>query len=335
MTRPQAELRALAAYSAEIGSDPEQVQAAGGNTSVKADGVLWVKGSGLWLMDAEKRDLFVPVDLAAARRAIEEGDDAAVRSATLEAMNPGGLRPSIETSLHAFLPQRFVVHTHSVRTIAHAIRADAEPLLRRKLDGLDWIWVPYVQPGVALTRAIRDALQGRRADIVILGNHGLLVAGETLAEVRARVAEVERRLDVPATGATAAVPDGAPGGQRPVRHGKAQALAHEPLMRQRAAAGSYYPDHVIFLGPAARIDGGAAAAEGLQKLILEPDVGAFLPADAVASADELALCLALVLERVPEDTELIPLEAAAEAALMNWDAEKYRQALAGGAAAHE
>ena len=328
MTRPQDDLRALSTYSAAIGKDPEQVQAAGGNTSVKADGVLWVKGSGLWLKEAETQDVFVPVDLAAARRAIDNGGDDTVRAATLGKMNPGGLRPSIETSLHAFLPQRFVVHTHSVRTIAHAIRTDAVELLTRKLDGLAWIWVPYVQPGVALTRALRDALQGRRADIVILGNHGLLVAGETLADVEAQMAEVERRLDLPTTGAPMPQTGAAPAGLRPVRHTKAHRLASDPLFRTRAAAGSYYPDHVIFLGPGARLGDTLTVPNGVQKLTLVPDAGAFLPDDAIPSADEMALCLALVLERVPEDAELTPLSADAEATLLNWDAEAYRQELA-------
>ena len=332
MTRPQDDLRALSAYSAAIGQDPEQVQAGGGNTSVKADGVLWVKGSGLWLKDAETRDVFVPVDLAAARRAIDDGGDDAVRAATIDAINPSGLRPSIETSLHAFLPQRFVVHTHSVRTIAHAIRADAVDLLTRKLDGQAWIWVPYVQPGVVLTRALRDTLKGRRADIVILGNHGLLVAGETLAEVEAQMAEVEQRLDVPTLGGEAPEPGAAPAGLRPVRHPRAHRLAFDPLLRGRAAAGSYYPDHVIFLGPGARADDKATAPNGVQKLTLVSDAGAFLPEDAVPSADEMALCLALVLERVPETAELVPLGTDAEATLLNWEAEAYRQALAGSAA---
>ena len=47
--------RALLAHSARIGADPALVQGAGGNTSLKRDGVLWVKASGTWLRDAERR----------------------------------------------------------------------------------------------------------------------------------------------------------------------------------------------------------------------------------------------------------------------------------------
>ena len=36
------------------------------------------------------------------------------------------LRPSIETTVHALMPQRVVVHVHCVNTIAWAIRSDAE-----------------------------------------------------------------------------------------------------------------------------------------------------------------------------------------------------------------
>jgi rhamnose utilization protein RhaD (predicted bifunctional aldolase and dehydrogenase) len=95
-------------------------------------------------------------------------------------------------------------------------------------------------------------------------------------------------------------------------------------MRKRALSGSFYPDHVIFLGPAARTgteDGSFA------RLTLLEGQGAFLPADAGPSADELALCLALVLERVPQEAALVRLTPGAEAALLDWDAEKYRQAL--------
>ena len=161
------DLDALARYSARIGRDPEQVQAAGGNTSMKDGHNLWVKASGLWLADAEKRDLFVPVDTAKVLDAIDSGSEDDVKAATIQDQNPEGLRPSIETSLHALLPHRWVIHTHSVRTIAIAIQADAEAQLARRLDGLSWTWVPYTFPGLPLTRAIKAAMDSRPIDIVV------------------------------------------------------------------------------------------------------------------------------------------------------------------------
>jgi rhamnose utilization protein RhaD (predicted bifunctional aldolase and dehydrogenase) len=63
-------LQPLAILSARIRKEPLLTQAAGGNTSIKSDGVLWVKASGKWLARAEDEQIFVPVDLAGVRRRI-------------------------------------------------------------------------------------------------------------------------------------------------------------------------------------------------------------------------------------------------------------------------
>jgi len=186
-------LRELAEFSAEIGRDPEQVQAAGGNTSTKEDGLLWVKASGLWLADALQQDIFVPVRLATVLEAVEAGEADPVTAAVAGELNPSGLRPSIETTLHALLPHRIVVHTHSVRTIALAIRADAEALLAERLDGLKWLWVPYCKPGLPLTLAVAERLATGAADVLVLGNHGLVVGGATVNEAAALL-DLRQRL---------------------------------------------------------------------------------------------------------------------------------------------
>ena len=322
--RPAA-LAELGAFSAVIGDDAEQVQAAGGNTSLKADGLLWVKASGLWLADAITRDIFVPVGLAPMLRDIAADLPDPVTGAVMGALNPEGLRPSIETTLHALLPHRVVVHTHSVRTIALAIREDAEAEIARRLTGLRWAWVPYCKPGLPLTRAVQARLQRTPADVLVLGNHGLVVGGDGVEATAALIAEVERRLDGPCVRLQAKAPPSAPAGYRLPAHPLVHTLALDGRRLDRACAGSLYPDHVIFLGPAASA---APAPDGPAKLLLHRDAGAFLAAGSEASADELALCLALVLERVPAAARLRYLTAADEAELMNWDAEQYRQALA-------
>lgn len=343
MSAESAELRELAHLSAVLGRDPEQVQAAGGNTSIKLDGMLWVKASGLWLADAERRPSFVPVGLQAVLDGIEGDLADPVGPAVRTELNPEGLRPSIETTMHALLPHRVVIHTHSVRTLALAIREDAERLLAERLAHLAWAFVPYAHPGLPLTRAIAGKLRHGRVDVLVLGNHGLVVGGDSLEAAGALLAEVERTLDAPAR-ATAEEPiEGLTAlarslGLRPVTHPKAHGIAMDPERVARATAGSRYPDHVIFLGPAAgklpaqpgaeaQAAAKAAAALG-QKLLLVPGLGALLPSDAIEAADELALCLALVLERVPPGVPLTELGTAAEAALLGWDAEKYRQGLA-------
>jgi rhamnose utilization protein RhaD (predicted bifunctional aldolase and dehydrogenase) len=58
-----------------LGSDPRLVQAGSGNTSVKIDGVLWIKASGKWLAHATREEIFVPVDLVEIKPCIQRKTD--------------------------------------------------------------------------------------------------------------------------------------------------------------------------------------------------------------------------------------------------------------------
>ena len=337
---PSEPLQALATLSAALGRDPEVIQAAGGNTSLKLDGILWVKASGLWLADALERNLFVPVRLARMLHGIRRGEPDPVTPAIAHDLDKGGLRPSIETTLHALLPHRVVVHTHSVRTIALAIRADAQEQLAARLAGLAWTFLPYAQPGLPLTRLVAARLETRPFDVLVLGNHGLAIGADSVAAAADLLAEVERRLDGPARpggrlGGVGLATEAAALGLRPARHTEVQTLAADPIAIALATSGTFYPDHVIFLGRAARTLSpwpDAAAVEAARaagsKLMIVPGRGVVLPADAPRSADELARCLALIVARVPEGAPLVHLGTEAENALLNWDAEKYRQKLA-------
>ena len=322
---PHAEFGPLRRLSARLGRDIEQVQASGGNTSIKSGDVMWVKASGLWLADADDDDVFVPVDRGKVLAAIDATSEQAVLASVIAGQNARGLRPSIETSMHALLDHEIVIHTHSVRTIALAIRADARQQLGQRLDGEDWAFIPYYKPGMDLTRGIASVLghhpSGRRATILVLGNHGLVVGASTAEEAGSIIDRVERKLDAPLLAGESDVPDRAPPGSTPVADRLAQSLAVVPGLRKLALGGSYYPDHVVFLGPAAATEPG-----GPSKLLLTAD-GAFLPDDASGSAQAMASCLAHVLARLPGHAELRRLSIDEELALMDWDAEKYRQQL--------
>jgi rhamnose utilization protein RhaD (predicted bifunctional aldolase and dehydrogenase) len=339
-----AEFAALRALSARIGADPRLVQAAGGNTSIKEDGVLWIKASGTWLAKATSDDIMVPVALDLLMQAIAE-DEAAAEKATgfvLEARNPSGLRPSIETTVHAVMPHKVVVHVHCVETIAVAVRQDAAATLRERLDGMNWAHIPYVRPGLPLSRAIAERLKPD-TDILILGNHGLVVAAETVAEAETLLKRVCGLLAQPVR--IAPPPDrealirlaGASEYRLPQDEG-VHAAASDLTSCRIAAGGSLYPDHVIFLGPgsviarpsetAAEIATAAADAGAHAPVsILFPGKGILMRSNATAGALALARCLSEVMARIPDGTPLRYLSDAENAALLNWDAEKYRQQL--------
>jgi rhamnose utilization protein RhaD (predicted bifunctional aldolase and dehydrogenase) len=78
------------------------------------------------------RDIFVPVRLGQVLEGIAGGESDPVSAAVVTELNPEGLRPSIETTLHALLPHQVVVHTHSVRTAPWP----SAPMPKRSLPGV-------------------------------------------------------------------------------------------------------------------------------------------------------------------------------------------------------
>jgi len=340
------ELQALAEVSARLGADPLLIQGAGGNTSVKLQDQLWVKASGTWLSEAMREPIFVAVRLGGVRRRVAAGEADPVQPEFVSGSAPPGRRPSIETTLHALMPHAVVLHVHSVAAIALVVRADAREELGRRLDGLRWAWVPYVRPGLPLTAAVAAALATAPADVLLMGNHGLVVGGADCAAAEALLREVERRLAAPPR--RAAPPDLArlsalaeASGYRLPRFDETHRAATDPLNCDRACAGSLYPDHVVFLGPAATelppgVQAGLFAARRTADgappppLLLVRGTGALVRADLESGAEEMARCLALVLERVPQDARLAYLGAADEAELLGWDAEKFRRGMHAG-----
>jgi rhamnose utilization protein RhaD (predicted bifunctional aldolase and dehydrogenase) len=313
------DLAALARVSAELGSNRLLTQAAGGNTSVKADGVLWVKASGRWLANALDEPIFAALDLPRLTRAIALGDpacetcDAFVR----DDLTAPGLRPSVETTLHAGLPQRFVLHLHCVETISNAVLEDGAARIAPLLDGLKWEWVPYTRPGFPLFRTISPG-----ADIYVFANHGLVVAADTLEAAVAMVATVGRRLARPIQIA-------------PTRsaHGVERAgyrFADAPKLTSHGArfvaAGTLYPDHLVFLGSgAALID----SVVGAPPVILAPGFPPLVREDLTPAPLALAECLGDVAARLAPDDRPRYLTARQEYDLTHWDAEIYRQTLPG------
>ncbi|MDR1807643.1 MAG: SDR family NAD(P)-dependent oxidoreductase [Propionibacteriaceae bacterium] len=184
-----------------VGADPNYVRAGGGNCSYKADGVLHIKPSGLSLAAIEAADL-VPLRLDVLLEALRhdtpgepaepDAPDADPVRAAAERARIGrpARRPSVELLFHALLPEPLVLHAHPLACNALTCNEEAEALAAR-LFGDAAVYVPYTDPGVPLARAIErrradyEARTGRPAPgVTFLGNHGLIVAGQTADEVR-------------------------------------------------------------------------------------------------------------------------------------------------------
>ena len=334
------EFEALNELSARLGANPAWVQGAGGNTSIKEQGTLWIKASGLWLVNAQRQDIMVPVALDALLDALEHADPLAEQAQHFvrEELNPLGLRPSIETTVHAVMPQKVVVHVHCVETIALAVAAEAGTLVGKRLEGFRHAFIPYVRPGLPLARAIAACL-GDGTEVLVLGNHGLVVAADSVAgaellleQVTAALATRPRlappadleALECLALDSSYQLPED------PVLH----AIATDPASCRIAAAGSLYPDHVIFLGNAIPIARSGQTARDFEQsaspLLVFPGKGVLVARHASAGALAMARCLADVASRIPPATAVRVLTDSEQAELLGWDAEKYRKSLNAG-----
>lgn len=325
----------VANYSALIGSDPLLIQGAGGNASWKDGSTMWIKASGTWLSDSLDKDIFVPIDIPQTLALISAG------ASDLNSARIGDspLRPSIETCLHALLPQRFVVHFHAVEVIAHAVTQDAQEQLKQRLAGLDWAWIDYVKPGPDLARAVTATIAGAQApNILVLGNHGLVVAADTLEQLDALRVEVIKRCALAArTAPPATEPDTLAAqwahlGYSLPQEARCHALATDAAcLKLAATAWVMYPDHAVFLGAHATIldapwEQPPASGE-MPECIIVPGRGVLVRNNFSAGQHAMLACYADVALRIKDASQVAPLTAEQIGDLLNWDAEKYRQSL--------
>lgn len=308
------------AFSKRIGAEPLYIQGPGGNTSIKDTEVMWIKASGMELADAVRSEIFVAVDRKAAAAEARGAGDGTCKAAVLDPAV--GLRPSIEATFHAVLDWRVVAHTHSVAALAHLISPVGREVAQTLLNDLQPVFVPYAKPGRPLTAAILERIRpGSR--LILLENHGLIVCGETTSETEDLMQRVEERLhrEPVEVDPSSPVDDPLPGFEWA---GKENWLARDTAALARITAGSYYPDHVVFLGAGLpTVDN-----EDQPPVILVPGKGIQIRTSATTAQRAMLRCLSDVLRRVPGAWPLAPIGQVAEAELLNWDAEKYRQWLA-------
>lgn len=343
-----AQFTELLTLSAALGKDMRRTQGAGGNTSIKIDGTLWVKASGTWLAHALDKDIMVPVEITPLVAALHAGDPRAEKATdfVINDLNASGLRPSIETSVHAVIPQAVVAHFHCVNTIALSVLEQGEATIAERMakdaPGLTWAMIPYRRPGTPLANAIAEVVD-KRPDVLVLRNHGIVIMGDTVRQVAERIETVTAALSLPQREpmpVDAAWLETVSSGTAfaPAKDRETHATALDRASLGIALSGSLYPDHVIFLGTtigqlknddtvAGYLAEASISGRPAPKMIVVAGKGVLLSSELTAGGEAMARCLAEVVTRVPEDEDIDYLTSAQEYELSNWEAEQYRQAL--------
>jgi rhamnose utilization protein RhaD (predicted bifunctional aldolase and dehydrogenase) len=325
------------AFCALIGADLLLVQGAGGNVSWKDGGVLWVKASGMWLAEAELKEIFVPVNLTRLQDALAKQDF----SVKPEMASSSGLRPSIETILHALMPHKVVVHLHAVEILAHLVRINARQKIEDLVgDAVNWIFVDYFKPGADLARAVFEELKNRPdADVVFMGNHGVVIGGANVDDVSTTlhtlIFKLKSKISAlePESGLAIRQSDFLTRGYIPCCDREVNLLAiKDELISRLRHEWALYPDHVVFLGAEPNIlERNFSMLELDERVLSKPPfiiaVGdSVYESAAVTPAQKSQLrCYFDVVARQDGKEELSTLNALQVSELLDWDAEKYRQ----------
>ena len=188
-----------------LGSEKDLVLHGGGNTSVKVEEkdhtgkkvpILRIKGSGSDLSKITRKDFtgLRMEDLLSAKK-IRKMDDLQMmdymRKSMLDPLEPS---PSVEAFLHAFIPFKFVDHTHadSIISLTNTDIKDAD--LREALGNV--VVLPYVQPGFSLATAISARLDDIvKSEGIVLRNHGLFTFSDDAQKSYAKHIELVTRAE--------------------------------------------------------------------------------------------------------------------------------------------
>jgi rhamnulose-1-phosphate aldolase/alcohol dehydrogenase len=193
---------ALRVYTTRLlGRDPKLVLHGGGNTSVKTRmrdlmgeeaEVLCVKGSGWDMGTIEPAGLpalrLDKLRLLRARDSLTDEDMVRVQRANL--LDPMAPNPSVETLLHAFLPHKFVDHTHSIAVLGLIDQPNGRDFCKEIYDGRMGI-VPYIMPGFALAKKAAEIFdRDPEVEGLILEKHGIFTFGADAGEAYERMIEM-------------------------------------------------------------------------------------------------------------------------------------------------
>ncbi len=185
---------ALRVYTTRLlGRNKELVLHGGGNTSVKTtvkdiDGkkyeVLCVKGSGWDMAEIEPEGLpavkLKPLLSLKNKKYLSDEDMVSYQKRNLiDIRSPN---PSVETFLHAFLPFKFVDHTHS-DAIMNVTNRPSGLNFCKKIFGNKVGIVPYVMPGFGLAKKINEVYsKNPNINCLILMNHGIFTFADSAKE---------------------------------------------------------------------------------------------------------------------------------------------------------
>lgn len=324
--------------TAEIGENFNFIQGAGGNTSFKNKNSLFIKASGFKLKQATEKNIFVEVNLQKLKNNIQENKSDPLQG-TWDEKN--GLKPSIETYMHAIFPHRYVFHIHCLNTISWLVQSEFKSQISPIFKNLKYSVVRYAKPGIELSKEIQKYLDQFLPNILFLKNHGLVIGSDNINEVLELIYFVSNKLNRKekinsSLNQNLLKKISQDTNFRPTKFSKANQIAASKRNINISTFGTLFPDQVIFLGlnPFKLVNIKEVkdiimsySISSKLPIIIVPNSGVLVPKNIKHESEELLLALNLIILKIPDNIKLNYLNKNEEIALINSDDEKYRQKL--------
>ena len=322
------EFKQLLNISERIGLNPNYCTLSGGNTSLKKDGMIYIKGSGQKLSDANKKPIFVEIKLND-QNYIEKSE-----KNDLKQVINNHIKPSIELLLHKNLPHKFVIHSHPLDIIALTIAREFPQNVLKKLNNFSYIRLPYVEIGEMLGKIVYQNFVESESNIFILGNHGLIVAHNNPIEAEKihnefiKKASIKRRdipifnkeLMLPFLNSSIRIhlPDS------DILH----SLAIDPISLELCKMNPPYPDQIVFCGLKPLIVKKISDLQDIkitnEKWLIVENIGVFILGEKSFVVQRMLESLAEIYLRINNINNINLLEDNECKRINNMEQEKYR-----------
>ena len=324
------ELSTLVKMSNTYGSNPAYVLAGGGNTSVKDDTTLYVKGSGTQLATI-KAEEFVKMDRARLNEIMKT-----------------------EYPLHNLFAYTYVLRVHPTLINGLTCGKGAKALCEELL-GKDVLWIDICKPGYTLARICFEKMNaykeetGKDVQVLLLQNHGIFVAADTVEEIGVLfdgvIGKLEKQVKRTADVSDAVTPEKEQAAQKLsslLGHAMEVVPAADHFVKDKTAAAPllkpFTPDHIVYCGPyplfVENIDEAKNALDAFMtehdkepRLILVQGVGAFIMEDDKGKAAKAQLLVKDAIKlAVYAESFGGPLQMTDEITyfITHWEAEAYR-----------
>ncbi len=318
----------------KIGRDINLVQGPGGNISFKNNGFMYIKASGEKMSDAKNKNIFIKTDLNKILSALDRNNHDPVKNSWEKSSL---MRPSIETTMHALMPHKYVLHVHCVNTLSWVIQKNYQKKINLILNGINWKSVPYKKPGLDLSNEIKKLFSESIVDVILLENHGIVAGAETAESVFEKIKSISEKLYLPELDRK--ILDLEKFNQylscreyKLPKNEYIHQIAFSRIHSLIATQGDLFPDQIVFLENGLKIINSLEELIILSKLranklpvVLIPNVGILIPRKFKEVNEDTLLGLSMIISRLPKDASINYLTKKERNELTNWDLEIYRK----------